>query len=375
MKNRWFTASFVLIAVGAIIGTLLDGSHTHTHIIEYANPLFWMATWWTPLVFANGSLMTGLSRPLAEKLLGKFSPKQAWGSVIACNGFFYLSYIFSAYLVLTDGGKTIVLAILWLVIWVLFDRTLLAVGLSLVTAIIGPLFEIFLSSLGVFRYVQPDLFTINSWLPVLYAIASLASGQLGKALVFGTKTREKNIPDKSDSTNGGKITHNRFMGVKASDKAIQAWRALDFMPDEGWVNWAIGRLEGGNDGHYLRILAGLTSPFDYAETVRIADLAFEEVGLPCLEPREALISFATELLKRLLDGAEPVPNLLVELHSLSEALDDDQLLYPFWLLHHAHLDLSYEGEQFYWKGADEANIDQIVCDEALKWIKEHGRGD
>lgn len=183
MLNSWLKSSVILLLVGATIGTLLDGAHTHTNTIQYASPVFWLAAWWTPLVFANGSLMTGLSRPLAEKIWHKAFLKPSWREVIACNGLFYLAYILSGYLPWSVVVKTGVLIFIWILMWVVFDRTFLGLGLSVLTAVIGPLFERGLVELELFWYVEPNFFGVTSWLPVLYAIAALGSGKLGLALV------------------------------------------------------------------------------------------------------------------------------------------------------------------------------------------------
>jgi hypothetical protein len=61
--------------------------------------------------------------------------------------------------------------------------------LSVTTAIWGPLVETFLSGIGAFHYVEPNLYLVTSWLPVLYAIAAVGNGHLGKALVEAESRR------------------------------------------------------------------------------------------------------------------------------------------------------------------------------------------
>lgn len=46
------------------------------------------------------------------------------------------------------------------------------------------------------------------------------------------------------------------------------------------------------------------------------------------------------------------------------------MLMPFYLLHHAQSDLAVQGQQYHWDGADRSNIDQIVRDEAERWLQE-----
>lgn len=179
----WGRAAVVLLLVGSTIGTFLDGTHTHSDTIRYTTPVFWLMAWWTPLIFALGSLTTGLSYPLMERILKRPSFRRPLGMVVLANAFFYSAYVLSGYLPVGVIGKTIVLLALWGVLWFVCDRTFVGVVVSLITAAWGPLFESFLIRLGEFHYVDPNLFGVTSWLPVLYAIAAIGNGHLGKALV------------------------------------------------------------------------------------------------------------------------------------------------------------------------------------------------
>ncbi len=46
------------------------------------------------------------------------------------------------------------------------------------TAITGTLIEMILVAAGAFTYLHPDVFGVPYWLPYIYAIASLAVGDL-----------------------------------------------------------------------------------------------------------------------------------------------------------------------------------------------------
>jgi len=181
--GHWFRASAILLIYGATVGTLLDGAHTHSHSIEYAKPVFWMAAWWTPLVFAMGSFTTGISRPFLERFLEIKAPQQSWLQVLGAAVLFYTAYVMSGYLPIDNQSRTIILAVIWLLLWFTFDRKSLGLFLSVITALWGPCLEMGLSYLGLFWYVEPDLFTVTSWLPVLYAIAAVANGNFGRKLV------------------------------------------------------------------------------------------------------------------------------------------------------------------------------------------------
>jgi hypothetical protein len=55
--------------------------------------------------------------------------------------------------------------------------------LSFVTAITGTLIEMILVAAGAFIYLHSDVFGVPYWLPCIYAIASLAVGDLGGSLM------------------------------------------------------------------------------------------------------------------------------------------------------------------------------------------------
>ena len=77
-----------------------------------------------------------------------------------------------------------------------------------------------------------------------------------------------------------------------TDAAIRAWRALDYAPSARWVKWAVEQLVAGRDGGNLRILAGLTEPFDTFDTKRFTDNALAEVGVEPLTQNAAILSYA-----------------------------------------------------------------------------------
>jgi hypothetical protein len=179
----WGRAAVVLMLAGAIIGPLLDGAHTHTDTARYTKPVFWLMAWWTPLIFAAASLATGLAYPLMERLLKRQTPPLSATTVALANALFYFYYLMSAYLPTDNYGKTIVLAVLWGVLWFAFDRTLIGIVMSASTALCGPLVEASLAWIDVYHYVTPNLYSVPSWLPLLYASAAIGNGFLGKALV------------------------------------------------------------------------------------------------------------------------------------------------------------------------------------------------
>ncbi len=161
--------------------------------------------------------------------------------------------------------------------------------------------------------------------------------------------------------------------IKPSTSAVRAWRALGRPPNQQWVDWAVQRLVAGDDTPSLRILAGLTGPFDQIETDQLADNTLAELKIEPLGRDDAVSAYATELLEDLLNGHQPTDTVLKELGSLCVDASYNRELYPFYLLNNARDGLSKRDFQAYWKGADRSNIETIVRDQASEWLRRHGR--
>lgn len=152
--------------------------------------------------------------------------------------------------------------------------------------------------------------------------------------------------------------------------AVRAYRALEWPPRPSWVEWAVQELVMGNDGPNLRILAGLSEPFDYFETVTVVDKTLAELGMSQVAREEAVRSYVAELLLPVAESKKVSTPLLEALAELCIALGYPADLMPFYLLHFAGMDLSTGGYQHYWDGANEENIDEIVCSQAEVWLAE-----
>src|SRR5512143_3730067 len=156
-------------------------------------------------------------------------------------------------------------------------------------------------------------------------------------------------------------------------QAVRAWRALNRAPDKRWVDWATDLLAAGTDTPSLRILAGLGSSFDRQDVPRRLDNVLAELGLPVTDPAQAIEDYTTELVKVLVEGRQAMPLVLRELAQICIDTDYDRSLYQFYLLHYARDDLAVREFQMYWEGANRANIDSIVREEAKRWLQERER--
>ena len=101
------------------------------------------------------------------------------------------------------------------------------------------------------------------------------------------------------------------------------------------MDWAVRKLSDGEDGPNLRILAGLTTPFDYFETIRIVDAALADLGVERADRAEEVSAYAAELLTVVVESKMVSAEVLAELAELCSATNYLDHLMPFYLLHFA----------------------------------------
>jgi len=182
---RWLSAAATLALAGATIGTGLDAIHVHTGTTAYAQPVLFGQAWWVPPLFATAALAIGLGRPLVERVLGVHGSVPTASAAAGGMALFVLAYAASG---LVRGGpalRSILLAAMFVLAWLMWDRTGLGLVLAVLTAIIGTFVEITLVRTGTFLYREPSLAGVTVWLPWLYGCAAVGVGNFGKRLVDG----------------------------------------------------------------------------------------------------------------------------------------------------------------------------------------------
>lgn len=182
-SSGWLRAGATLALTGATLGTALDAIHVHTGATAYPRPTLAGQAWWVPPLFAGAGVVIGLSRPVAERLLGHATPVPSWSTVAAGMGVFVLAYALSGILDGWPWSCALLLGVLFLVAWRRDDRSGLGLVLAALTAVGGTLVETLLVEIGAFHYQGPSLGVVAVWLPALYCCAAVGVGALGKRLV------------------------------------------------------------------------------------------------------------------------------------------------------------------------------------------------
>ena len=171
-----------LFLLGATLGTALDAFHVYSHVERYARPIFFGLAWWVPLLFGTAAVAIGYSHPLVDPLIHNIRPHRRLTASITELGWLMLAYLIAASPV-GSFARTGLLALIYLNFWLLAGRGWQNLLLSFVTAITGTLIEMILVDAGAFSYLHPDILGVPYWLPCIYAIASLAIGDLGRSLM------------------------------------------------------------------------------------------------------------------------------------------------------------------------------------------------
>lgn len=136
------------------------------------------------------------------------------------------------------------------------------------------------------------------------------------------------------------------------------------------IDWAIEMMELGYESPTLHMLAGFTKPTNYFEVIDYVTDTVKELGLEMKKGDDAILSYASYYVHQIASGQRVRENL-TELYKFCQMRDYEDLVYDFYLLYWAWDDLDYEDTEYnnYWNGATRKNIEQVVIDEAKKWVK------
>ncbi|WP_052888290.1 hypothetical protein [Thermogemmatispora carboxidivorans] len=187
--SAWGRAAVLLFLLGATGGSALDAFYVHQGVKRYSiavvtgSSLFGLP-WWVPLLAGSAAVAIGLSHPLLDPLLIHSRTVRRLSTSIAALGWLCLAYLLGA-IPLAPLARFGLLGLLYLNFWLLAGRSWQNLIFSAVVAITGTLIEMILVNAGIFSFPQnADLLGVPVWLPWLYASASLALGDLGRALIL-----------------------------------------------------------------------------------------------------------------------------------------------------------------------------------------------
>jgi hypothetical protein len=165
-RLRWLAVA----VVGAVVCTIGDHLHVVCGVLFYPYPTLADQAWWVPPLFAASSLAAIVAVPLVRgaRFGGKGAPSHPSGRAILGDSFaFFTAYAFTAFGSPLPNVVLGVLTAFWMA-RVLRGVPRWVIVYSLGAAIVGPLAEAAISSLGGFAYRAPDFLLVPRWLPALY---------------------------------------------------------------------------------------------------------------------------------------------------------------------------------------------------------------
>jgi len=169
-------AVLTLFVLGATLGTGLDPIDMYSQVTHYTIP------WWLPPTFGIAAVAMGYVQPMLDPLLRHVRPVRRLSTSFA-----ELVWLVLAYLVggsaLASLAKVGLLLLIYLTFWWLAARSWQSLLLSAITGIAGTVVEMILVAIGLYSFVHPNIFGVPYWLPCIYAVASLALGDLGRSLL------------------------------------------------------------------------------------------------------------------------------------------------------------------------------------------------
>ena len=122
---------------------------------------------------------------------------------------------------------------------------------------------------------------------------------------------------------------------------IYARRFLDYGPDEAVITWSMNMTLAGFASDSLFILLGEVGPFNKFEIDELLDRIQKELQLPEIRDKnQALEIIATAYAQRFIQGKVDSSETLFRLSQLCISERYAEVIYDFYLLHYAAIDLA-----------------------------------
>ena len=185
--------------VSGPLGVLLDNQHGLFGTLNYSSfgytfsigdTLLVKSAYWVPFLFAfAGVAMSTIQLAADARFPSERARVQSWPKTLNNIGFFAALYYISGALDSLEYDPLIINLILSIIAvagFCVFDGTFAGLILALATAFAGPIAEIGL--INVFRlynYSHADIFGICQWIPAVYFLGGSAVGNLARTWAYG----------------------------------------------------------------------------------------------------------------------------------------------------------------------------------------------
>ena len=162
------------------------------------------------------------------------------------------------------------------------------------------------------------------------------------------------------------------MPISPLTNKVIAYPVIPDFNTDSCVDWAIEMIGIGYDSENILMLAGLSKPTNYFETISHLNNALAELNLQPKAGEEGIISHSSYYISLISEGIEVRENLDI-VYGLCLKLDYSSIIYDFSLLRWAWDDLDYDENAWptYWEGATINNIKQLVIEAAKSWLEQN----
>lgn len=126
-------------------------------------------------------------------------------------------------------------------------------------------------------------------------------------------------------------------------------------------------MDAGFETEHLIQLAGLSAEVNHFQLEEIIKNALKELSLDAIPEEEIVYGYVYYLVDQALNAEMSTKVVLGILRDLCWDRDYEKELFNFYALSYAKQGLEEAGEQFYWDGATNDNIDTIINSEFLEW--------
>ena len=132
------------------------------------------------------------------------------------------------------------------------------------------------------------------------------------------------------------------------------------------IEWAQDLLSEGYNTNSIEILAGMSSPINYFEAVKLIEEAIIELEIDKYSLTERKGFYCAYFISLIADQIDVCTNV-ANVHSLYLKWLDESI-FNFSLIYWARDDLIYRDNSEYWESANKENIEEITEIEARKWL-------
>ena len=165
-----------------------------------------------------------------------------------------------------------------------------------------------------------------------------------------------------------KALADRFGAETPNTIEILARKMLNRECGHECVEWAIGMLEQGYESKSLMVLAGLSPPYHHFEVCSLRDRALQDIRPPELAIEDPINAYVADIACQAIYDIGALREVFARVAHLASELGYPTDLQPFFDLHFASEDLLLSDMQWYWPGATRDNIEQIMVQEARRFV-------